>query len=66
MSIIIKNSPNLIRIVKSTQGFSIWYKLQMFHFIKGGTVTVMNSEGKEVQLNTSALQAAVAQNAMGT
>ena len=38
----------------------------MFNFIKGGTVTVMNSEGKEVQLNANALQAAVAQNAMGT
>ena len=33
--------------------------------ILGNTVTVMSPEGKPIQVNTSALQAAAAQNAMG-
>ena len=37
------------------------------HFIlaQGNTITVLNSEGKEIELNANALQAAAAQNAIG-
>ena len=40
-------------------------KVTHFVLVQGGTITVLNSEGKEVQLDTNALQAAAAQNAMG-
>ena len=40
-------------------------KLQRFILAQGNTITVLNSEGKEIELNANALQAAAAQNAIG-
>ena len=40
-------------------------KLQHSILAQGNTITVLNSEGKEIELNANMLQAAAAQNAIG-
>ena len=40
-------------------------KLQHLILAQGNTITVLNSEGKEIELNANMLQAAAAQNAIG-
>ena len=39
--------------------------MPIFHKLTGNTVTVMSPDGKPIQVNASALQAAAAQNALG-
>ena len=61
---IIKHLKFIKLLSSSTNTFNLNLAIKE-QFISGNTVTVMSPEGKPIQMNAMALQAAAAQNAAG-
>ena len=64
MSIFIKSSKNSTQMI---QKFFYFHQIlkPFLILVQGNNITILNAEGKEVQLNASALQVAASQSAIG-